>query len=100
MKIYSGSGIYDNSELITDTFAPVDLWSDNCILAYVSDKPADQRSMYTPSFGYTYKHKDFAPKISNWKQADGLIEWIQGTMIWGNAMMNSSAGYLFTDTNV
>jgi len=98
--IHVGAAIYDNSEVVTDTFAPVDLWTDDCCLAYVATAPSERRSMYIPSFGYTFKHSQFAPSIKTWQDLDGLTEWVQGSMIWVNKMYNDACAYLYTDTNV
>jgi len=94
--IHVGEGIYDNSEVITDTFDPVDLWSDNALFIYQPDRA----SKYIPAFGYTFAHKQFYPSVRMWAASDGLKDWVQSSRIWASKLYNDLCGYLMEDTNI
>lgn len=48
-KLLVGAAVYWN-----DANQPVDVWGNNVVLAYVPETPQGLRSMYDPSYGYTY----------------------------------------------
>ncbi len=55
------AGLFNVSKVVvakavywTDANAAVDIWGNNAILAYVPQGPAEMRSMFDPSYGYTY----------------------------------------------
>lgn len=48
-RLVVGAAVYWN-----DLGTAVDIWGNNVVLAYVPDGPAELRSPYKPSYGYTY----------------------------------------------
>jgi hypothetical protein len=48
-KVVVGAAVYWN-----DANVPVDVWGNNVVLAYVPETAEGMRSMYDPSYGYTY----------------------------------------------
>jgi len=89
-----GEAVYAND---ADTFS--DIWGDNVVLAYVPTKAQNsERSLYEPSFGYTFKKRNF-PIVDVYAGEGNKIEFVRNTDIFQPLIVGSDAGYLINDTN-
>jgi len=92
--LFVGEAVYSDD---ADVFN--DVWSDNVVLAYVPVKsPNAERSLYEPSFGYTFKKKNF-PIVDVYSGEGNKVEFIRNTNIFQPLIVGSDAGYLINDTN-
>lgn len=93
-NLFVGSSVYSND---ADVFN--DVWLDNVVLAYVPVKsPNAERSLYEPSFGYTFKKKNF-PIVDVYSGEGNKVEYVRNTDIFQALIVGSDAGYLINDTN-
>jgi len=92
--LFVGEAVYsDNVDVFND------VWSDNVVLAYVpTQAPNSERSLYEPSFGYTFKKRNF-PIVDVYSSEGNKIEYVRNTDIFQALIVGSDAGYLINDTN-
>jgi len=85
----------------TDAGTFTDIWSDNCILAYVPDKPKAEnveRTPYEPSFAYTLRKKG-SPQIDKYDTNGGKLHIVRCTDNLVAKLVGAEAGYIINDTN-
>lgn len=76
-----------------------DIWSDNCILAYVPGASAQgERTPYEPSFAYTLRKRG-KPEIDKRDEEGGKLRLIRNTDIFIPKIVGAEAGYIINDTN-
>jgi hypothetical protein len=92
-KIAVGEAVY-----VDDAGNSYDVWSDNCILAYIPPvRSNNKRSPYEPSFAYTLRKKN-KPEVDK-RDEDGKIRLIRNTDIFVPKIVGADAGFLIADTN-
>jgi len=93
-NLFIGESVYSSD---ADVFA--DVWGDNVILAYVPVKSTNaERSLYEPSFGYTFKKRNF-PVVDVYSGEGNKVEYVRNTDIFQALIVGSDAGFLINDTN-
>ncbi len=92
-KIIVGRMVYS-----TDAGVVTDIWSDNMVMAYVPEATSGQeRTMYEPSFGYTFRKKD-RPIVDKYTPDGGKIQLIRATDLFDIKMPGAEGGYLVFNT--
>jgi len=89
--VYVGNALY-----LDDAGVQRRVWGDNVILAYVPTTPAEQRSVYEPSFAYTIRKNGY-PQIDTYGDNGGKIEVVRNTDLLAQAIVGVTAGYLIND---
>ena len=92
-NIFIGKAIYMNEAGTT-----VDVWSDNVILAHVSQTPTAQRTIFEPNYGYTLRKKGF-PQPDVRDEQGGKLHLVRNTDIVTVQMVGAVSGYLIENTN-
>jgi len=93
-NLFVGEAVYAND---AGTFS--DVWADNVVLAYVPSKLSNsERSLYEPSFGYTFRKKN-NPVVDVYSGEGNKVEYVRTTDIFQALIVGSDAGYLINDTN-
>jgi hypothetical protein len=85
-KVVIGEAVYAESGVTKD------VWGANIVLAYCPKN----RSMYEPSFGYTFKRKGM-PQVDTYVEQGGKRKIVRYTTIKKAAFMGMDAGYLITE---
>ena len=93
-EIVVGEMIYTD-----DDGTPHDEWGAMMWMGY---QPAAvsgvQRTMYEPSFGYTFRKKD-KPVVDTYVEKGGKVQLIRNTDLFDIKIVGADAGYLVTNTN-
>ena len=92
-KVVVADSIYS-----TDAGVMTDIWSDSLVMAYVPEAPGAKvaRSMYRPSFGYTFRKSGW-PQVDKYIGAGGKVTNVRSTDIFLSKIVGSTAGYLMLD---
>jgi hypothetical protein len=92
-NIFVGEMIYTD-----DAGNSYDVWGDVVHLSYAAPTVASQeRTMYEPSFGYTFRKKD-RPVVDKYVEKGGKIQLIRNTDLFDLQIVGADAGYLITNT--
>ena len=75
-----------------------DIWGDNLILSYTARAAGGERSVRTPSFGYTI-FKNGWPQVDKYTENGGKLHMVRATEINAPFVLASGAGYLISNTN-
>jgi hypothetical protein len=92
-NISVGEAIYVNAG---GTF--IDIWGDNVVLAWSTITPAQNRTFYEPSFGYTLQKKGM-PEVDKYVAQGGKLSMVRNTDIFLPKIVGAEAGYLIENTN-
>lgn len=93
-ELYVGDAVKSND---AGTFS--DVWSDNCIVAYVPRlAPDTPRTFYEPAFGYTLGKSGY-PLVDTYVEEGGKVFVVRNTDILTAKIVGAEAGYLINDTN-
>jgi len=93
-NLFIGEAVYSSDD---DVFA--DVWSDNVVLAYIPGQATNvERSLYEPSFGYTFKKRNF-PIVDVYAGEGNKVEFVRNTDIFQALIVGADAGFLINDTN-
>lgn len=90
-KVVVGKAVYS-----TDAGAFTDLWADNVILAYIPEADAGGRSMFAPSFAYTFR-KTGQPVVDKYDEK-AKLRIVRNTDIFQCKVVGAEAGYLINNT--
>jgi hypothetical protein len=82
----------------TDAGVVTDIWADTMIMAYVPEATSGQeRTMYEPSFGYTFRKKD-RPIVDKYTPDGGKVQIIRATDLFDIRLPGAEGGYLISNT--
>lgn len=96
-EVFEIQHIYVGKALTADpvTYAGTDIWGKNAILAYVPQTSADQASIYTPAFAYTYQYK--MPWSDKYFETGNKIKYVRCTEDRVPLIVGNDAGYFIAD---
>ncbi len=92
-EIVVGEMIYTD-----DDGTPHDIWGDMMWMGYQPAATGKERTMYEPSFGYTFRKKS-KPVVDTYVTNGGKIQLIRNTDLFDVKIVGADAGYLVTNTN-
>lgn len=95
MKVYVGRSKYATSS----NGAFINVWEDNCILAYIPQTAADKANLFTPSFAYSFQHNGFPIIQDFFTSGNKKVKQVEATTVSSVAVLMDNAGYLIKDTN-
>ena len=75
-----------------------DIWGDMMWMGYQPAATGKERTMYEPSFGYTFRKKS-KPVVDTYVTNGGKIQLIRNTDLFDVKIVGADAGYLVTNTN-
>lgn len=93
IEVVIGSGVY--LDPVTGEF--IDLWGDVAVLAYVPKSAFDKRSMYSPSFGYTFQMQGY-PVAAKENGDYGRYQKLAVFDFYQPKICMNTAGFLITNT--
>ncbi|TNG92243.1 inorganic pyrophosphatase [Pasteurellaceae bacterium USgator11] len=89
-KVKIAEAVYEESSELKD------IWSDAMVLAYVPAKGKQERSIYEPSYGYTFRRRK-GLFVDRYVENGGKIEIVRTTDIHKPHLVGKAAGYLIKD---
>jgi len=91
-NIYVGEAVYSPDG--GDTFS--DVWSDNVVLAYISNPSGMAKTPYEPCFGYTLQKKGH-PQVDVRQENGGKITVVRSTDNFDVKIVGIESAYLLKD---